>query len=80
MAMTPEKEKALQQVGLLCLGLATQMYMNTASMPRASLLNKIRRALDRAGVELPPALQPDVDNIDFDKLDKLVARITRELK
>ncbi|MEL7086020.1 MAG: hypothetical protein AAGM36_16145 [Cyanobacteria bacterium J06597_1] len=80
MTMTPEQEKALQQVGLLCLGLTTQMYMNTASMPRASLLNKIRRALDRAGVELPPALQPDVDNIDFDKLDKLVARIIRELK
>lgn len=80
MASTPDGEKALQQVGILCLGLASQMYMNTASMPRASLLNKIRRALDKAGVELPPELQDDIDNIDFDKLDKLVARIIRNLK
>ncbi|MEM9536433.1 MAG: hypothetical protein AAF268_11585 [Cyanobacteria bacterium P01_A01_bin.3] len=78
--MTPDQEKALQQVGLLCLGLATQMHMNTASMPRESLLNKIRRALEKAEVELPPALQPDVDNIDPNKLDKLVARISRQLK
>ncbi|MEM9567487.1 MAG: hypothetical protein AAF974_04205 [Cyanobacteria bacterium P01_E01_bin.34] len=77
--MTSDPEKALQQVGLLCLGLTTQMYLGTASMPRESLLNKIRGALDTAEVELPPALQPDVDNIDFDKLDKLVARIIREL-
>lgn len=78
--MTPEGEKALQQVGILCLGLTCQMYMNTASMPRASLLNKIRRALDKGGVELPTELEDDIDNIDFDKLDKLVARIIKELK
>lgn len=80
MTVTAEQEQLLKQVGILCLGMATQMHMNAASMPPERVLLKIRRALERADVELPPCLQSDVDNVDVNKLDKLLPKLLRELK
>ena len=77
--MAKDSDSSLEQVGLLCLAIVTQMYLNVDSMPKASVLRKIRKALERAGVELPPALQPDTDNIDPNQLERCVKQILQKL-
>ena len=77
--MPSDSKSTLEQLGCLCLGLATQMYLNVDSMPRASVLRKIRRALENSGVQLPAPLQPDTDNIAPDRLERCVEQILKQL-